>query len=230
MRSKHSAAHPCPRPGRCRRDRPHNLGRRCDANCLVDSRLLTYLEGDSMNATPAAYCSRCGKSRECAMHMRAESPPSAARAWLERNCTTPALCELHYRCGICIPLPQHADHQNGPWLPIPAPQVGPWLPMPDLQGAAPWADGPATPGTAPATIAPADPPPADRFRLGDIWRSPRGKYWQVNKVESGTGGIVRLRALHNRHTTQWRGIRDTGRDRANAWERLESAADPVTYP
>jgi hypothetical protein len=39
-----------------------------------------------------------------------------------------------------------------------------------------------------------------------------------------------LRALHNRHSTQWRGTWETGRDMTNAWERIESAADPVTYP
>jgi hypothetical protein len=71
------------------------------------------------------------------------------------------------------------------------------------------------------------PPPADRFRLGDIWRSPRLKDWQVDKIESG---IARLRALHNRYSTQWRGIYDTGRDMSNAWERIESAAAPFVYP
>jgi hypothetical protein len=71
------------------------------------------------------------------------------------------------------------------------------------------------------------PPPADRFRFGDIWRSPRGKDWQVDKIESG---IARLRALHNRHSTQWRGIYDTGRDTPNAWERIKSAATPFVYP
>jgi hypothetical protein len=72
------------------------------------------------------------------------------------------------------------------------------------------------------------PPPADRFRLGDIWRSPRGKDWQVDKVR--VDGLARLRALHNRHTTQWRGTWDTGRDMTNAWERIESAATPFVYP
>jgi hypothetical protein len=71
-----------------------------------------------------------------------------------------------------------------------------------------------------------DPPTADRFRLGDIWRSPRGKDWQVDRIANGQ---VRLRALHNRHTTQWRFAWKTGKDMTNAWERLESAADPVTY-
>jgi len=72
-----------------------------------------------------------------------------------------------------------------------------------------------------------EPPPADRFRLGDIWRSPRGKDWQVDKVD---GPRVRLlRVVGNQRTTQWRGAWDTGRDMTDAWERLESAADPVTY-
>jgi hypothetical protein len=71
------------------------------------------------------------------------------------------------------------------------------------------------------------PPPADRFRLGDIWRSPRGKDWQVDKIQCG---IARLRALHNRHSTQLRGIYDTGKDMTNAWERIEYAAVPFVYP
>ncbi len=73
----------------------------------------------------------------------------------------------------------------------------------------------------------ADPTPADRFRLGDVWRSPRGKDWQVDRI---AGPKARLRALHNRHATQWRFDWNTGRPRANPWERIESAADPVTYP
>jgi hypothetical protein len=46
------------------------------------------------------------------MHMRAESPPSAAKAWLKRNCHTPSLCELQYRCGVSIPPPQAAEASN----------------------------------------------------------------------------------------------------------------------
>jgi hypothetical protein len=59
-----------------------------------------------MNTNPAAYCSHCGKARECGNHLRAASPPAAAKAWLKKHCLTPAQCELHYRCGISIPLPQ----------------------------------------------------------------------------------------------------------------------------
>ena len=66
------------------------------------------------------------------------------------------------------------------------------------------------------------PPPADRFRLGDVWRSPRGKDWRVDLVIPGK---VRLRALHNRHTTQWRTPRATGTDMTHAWERLQSGAE-----
>jgi hypothetical protein len=69
----------------------------------------------------------------------------------------------------------------------------------------------------------ANPTPADRFRLGDIWRSPRGKDWQVDKV---VGPHVRLlRIVGNQRTTQWRGVWDTGRDMTDAWERLQSGAE-----
>jgi hypothetical protein len=72
------------------------------------------------------------------------------------------------------------------------------------------------------------PAPADRFRLGDIWRSPRGKNWQVDQVD---GPRVRLlRIVGNQRTTQWRGAWDTGRDMTDAWERIESAAAPFVYP
>ena len=67
------------------------------------------------------------------------------------------------------------------------------------------------------------PPPADGFRLGDIWRSPRGKDWQVDKivpVESATAGIARLRSVANPGRTVWRGVRDTGQNIANAWLRV----------
>jgi len=72
------------------------------------------------------------------------------------------------------------------------------------------------------------PAPADRFRLGDIWRSPRGKNWQVDQVD---GPRVRLlRIVGNQRTTQLRGAWDTGRDMTDAWERIESAAAPFVYP
>ena len=57
------------------------------------------------------------------MHMRAESPPSAAKAWLKRNCHTPLPCELQYRCGISIPPPQAAEASNDKTPPSPAAQA-----------------------------------------------------------------------------------------------------------
>ncbi len=63
------------------------------------------------------------------------------------------------------------------------------------------------------------PPPADRFRLGDVWRSPRMKDWQVDKITPE--GQARLRrAVSNRRTYQWRGVRDTGQSITNAWYRV----------
>jgi hypothetical protein len=105
------------------------------------------------------------------------------------------------------------DHADGPWRPIPAPQAG-----------LPWQAGePAPEGKAPAAIS-----TSNCFHLGDIWRSPRGKYWQVDRIANHQ---VRLRALHSRHSTQWRFAWNTGLPAmTNAWERIESAADPITYP
>ena len=64
-------------------------------------------------------------------------------------------------------------------------------------------------------------PPADRFRVGDVWRSPRGKDWQCDKVENG---LARLRSVCNRRNMQWRGIFDTGRDMLSAWQRITPPA------
>jgi hypothetical protein len=61
-------------------------------------------------------------------------------------------------------------------------------------------------------------PPADRFRLGDVWLSPRGKRWRVEKIDHIKGAF--LRAEHNRFTTQWRNELATGRDMTSAWERI----------
>ena len=70
------------------------------------------------------------------------------------------------------------------------------------------------------------PPPADRFRLGDVWRSPRLKDWQVDKIDTG---LARLRSVAKPKNTQWRGVRDTGRDHATAWLRV-SPPDALPQP
>lgn len=63
------------------------------------------------------------------------------------------------------------------------------------------------------------PPPADCFHLGEVWRSPRLKDWLVDKITPE--GQARLRrAVNNRRTYQWRGVRDTGQNISNAWFRV----------
>jgi hypothetical protein len=59
---------------------------------------------------------------------------------------------------------QGADHQNGPWRPIPAPQSG-----------LPWAtDGPAVQSREPASVAadPTPPSPATQKVLDAFWKQP----------------------------------------------------------
>jgi hypothetical protein len=66
-------------------------------------------------------------------------------------------------------------------------------------------------------------PSADRFRVGDVWRSPRMKDWQCDKVENG---LARLRSLRNPKNTQWRGVFDTGSDMFSAWQRITTSTQP----
>jgi hypothetical protein len=62
-----------------------------------------------------------------------------------------------------------------------------------------------------------DHPPADRFREGDVWRSPRGKDWTCDRV---AGSMARLRSVHNPSNTKWRYVFNTGRDMLSAWQRI----------
>jgi hypothetical protein len=62
-------------------------------------------------------------------------------------------------------------------------------------------------------------PPADRFRVGDIWQSPRGKRWTVERLSDYKGAL--LRAMHNRCTTQWRKEFATGDNMENTWLRID---------
>ena len=67
------------------------------------------------------------------------------------------------------------------------------------------------------------PPPADRFRLGEVWRSPRLKDWTVDKIDTF---FVRLRSVANPRQIQWRGVSDTGRDMTTAWFRVSPPHEP----
>ena len=74
------------------------------------------------------------------------------------------------------------------------------------------------------------PPPADRFRLGEVWRSPRLRDWQVDKIDNGPRyTLARLRSVVNPRRTQWREVRDTGRDMTTAWLRV-SPPDALPQP
>ena len=75
------------------------------------------------------------------------------------------------------------------------------------------------------------PPPADRFRLGDVWRSPlRLDDWTVDKIDgSDSYTLARLRSVANPRRTQWRNVRHTGRDTATAWLRV-SPPDVLPQP
>jgi hypothetical protein len=63
-------------------------------------------------------------------------------------------------------------------------------------------------------------PPADRFRVGDIWQSPRGKRWKVERLSDYKGAL--LRAMHTKHcVTQWRKEFATGDNMENTWLRID---------
>ena len=66
------------------------------------------------------------------------------------------------------------------------------------------------------------PPSADRFCVGDVWRSPRGVDWRVDLVIAGK---VRLRNVAWPRYTQWRTPQATGTNVTNAWVLLQSGAE-----
>lgn len=67
-----------------------------------------------------------------------------------------------------------------------------------------------------------EPLAADRFRVGDIWKSPRGKEWRVEKIHYLKGAF--LRAMHNSRTTQWRNELATGSNMLDAWLRIHAGS------
>jgi hypothetical protein len=63
-------------------------------------------------------------------------------------------------------------------------------------------------------------PPADRFRVGDIWRSPRGKRWRVQRDDPLKGALLVDAELPNR-SRQWRNQLAIGDNMTNAWLRID---------
>lgn len=51
---------------------------------------------------PKVSC-RCGRSKNPMQHMRADHPPTAARAWLKKTCPHEGKpCDFSYRAGIDV--------------------------------------------------------------------------------------------------------------------------------
>lgn len=57
-------------------------------------------------ADPEVTCMHCGRQRRCMRHARADHPPTAAKAWLRKNCQMegagPKPCTFVYRAGVDV--------------------------------------------------------------------------------------------------------------------------------
>lgn len=62
-------------------------------------------------------------------------------------------------------------------------------------------------------------PIPDRFRVGEVWQSPRGKHWRVQRVDPTKGALLVDAELPNR-SRQWRGEFAIGDNMMNAWLRI----------
>lgn len=52
---------------------------------------------------PTQTCVACDRRRDCYLHLRAEHPPSAAKAWLKRTCETEGKpCEFKYTAAFAL--------------------------------------------------------------------------------------------------------------------------------
>lgn len=61
--------------------------------------------------------------------------------------------------------------------------------------------------------------PANRFRPGDTWRSPRGKDWYVQRIDAK--GRAVLRGVDNPGSRQYRGDLAVGSTITDAWFRVD---------
>jgi hypothetical protein len=52
---------------------------------------------------PEVHCATCGRTKDPMQHMRADHPPTAAKAWLKRTCKREGKpCEFGYRAGVDV--------------------------------------------------------------------------------------------------------------------------------
>jgi hypothetical protein len=63
-------------------------------------------------------------------------------------------------------------------------------------------------------------PIPDRFRVGDVWQSPRGKRWRVERIDVKKGALLVDAELPN-SSRQWRGDFAIGDNMMNAWLRID---------
>jgi hypothetical protein len=62
--------------------------------------------------------------------------------------------------------------------------------------------------------------PANQFREGEIWASPRAQHWLVVKINEN--GQAVLRNIDNLKSKQYRDVKATGRTITDAWMRIET--------
>jgi hypothetical protein len=62
-------------------------------------------------------------------------------------------------------------------------------------------------------------PIPNRFRINEVWASPLGNHWRVERTDVRKG--VFLRAMHNQRSTQWRSDSAIGDNMMNAWLRID---------
>jgi hypothetical protein len=60
----------------------------------------------------------------------------------------------------------------------------------------------------------------DRFRVGEVWMSPRLKRWKVARADVKKGVLLVSAEPHN-HSRKWRSDSAIGDNMMNAWLRID---------
>jgi hypothetical protein len=64
-------------------------------------------------------------------------------------------------------------------------------------------------------------PIPDRFRVGDVWQSPRGKQWRVERIDVTKGALLVDAAELPNRSRQWRNEFAIGVHADNIWLRID---------
>jgi hypothetical protein len=65
--------------------------------------------------------------------------------------------------------------------------------------------------------------PANQFRVGETWASPRGQHWYVMRIDPR--GRAVLRNVANPKSKQYRGTLAVGNNVEDAWLRIDPPLD-----